>query len=122
MSGQRDAQAATVAAYYTYVDADDVSALVDLFAPDAVYRRPGYEPIQGHAGLREFYTGERVIVSGRHQVQTMVIESDTAAVSGTFEGELRDGSSASLEFADFYTFDETGRFASRQTFFYAPLV
>lgn len=115
-----DAQA--VHRYYTLVDSGDVDGLVGLFAPQAVYRRPGYEPLVGRDDLRAFYQGERVIDSGVHSVEQTVVGEDAVAVHGTFEGVLKDGSKTSLRFADFYTFDADGRFASRDTFFFAPLV
>ncbi len=33
--------------YYSLVDAGDVAGLVDIFAADAVYYRPGYQPLVG---------------------------------------------------------------------------
>ncbi|WP_312720806.1 nuclear transport factor 2 family protein [Mobilicoccus sp.] len=114
--------AARVETYYRLVDAHDVDGLVDLFAADAVYRRPGYDPLEGHEALRAFYTAERVIESGTHTLDHRVVGEDSVAVHGRFEGRLRDGSSASLRFADFYTFAPDGRFATRDTFFFAPLV
>lgn len=116
------ADARAVERYYRLVDENEVDALIDLFAPDAVYRRPGYEPLHGRDALRSFYSGERVIASGRHEVDALVADADTVAVHGRFVGVLKDGSDACLRFADFYTFDEQGRFATRDTFFFAPLV
>ena len=119
--------AETVARYYETVDAGDVEGVLALFTEDAVYARPGYAPFEGHEALRAFYAGDRVIESGRHTVEHMVVQDDGAAeprvaVHGRFEGRLKDGSDASLRFADFYTFAADGRFASRDTFFFAPLV
>ena len=112
----------SVREYYRLVDAHDVDGLVALFAPDAVYRRPGYEPLEGHEALRAFYENDRVIDSGAPTVEREGVGEDSVAVHGRFEGTLRDGSSASLRFADFYTFDAQGRFATRDTFFFAPMV
>ncbi|UNO41480.1 nuclear transport factor 2 family protein [Streptomyces sp. MST-110588] len=108
--------------YYRLVDADDVPGLIALFTEDAVYRRPGYEPMRGHDGLRAFYSGERVIKSGRHTVTTVVADGDRIAVNGTFEGVLKDGREVSLEFADFFVLDGEHRFTRRDTYFFAPLV
>lgn len=113
---------AVVRRYYSLVDADDVPGLVALFAPDAVYSRPGYEPIRGRAELTAFYSGTRVIASGRHTITTAVADSDGVAVNGTFEGTLRDGSARALRWADFYTFDDDGLVRTRDTFFFAPMV
>jgi ketosteroid isomerase-like protein len=111
-----------VRAYYRCVDADDVDGLLELFAPDAVYRRPGYESMRGRDALEAFYRNERVIEKGRHTVVTVTQELPRIAVAGRFSGRLRDGREVSLEFADFFTLDGDGRFSSRETYFYAPLV
>lgn len=47
--------------YYSLVDDGDIGGLIELFAPDAVYHRPGYEPMQGRADLERFYRTQRVI-------------------------------------------------------------
>ncbi|MFE2289628.1 nuclear transport factor 2 family protein [Streptomyces sp. NPDC059452] len=117
-----EAAAERVRAYYRLVDADDVPGLIALFTEDAVYRRPGYPPMRGHEGLRAFYTGERVIASGRHTVTTLVADPGRVAVNGTFDGVLKDGREVSLQFADFFTLDDEQRFSRRDTFFFAPLV
>lgn len=115
---------ASVRAYYEAVDADDVETLIGLFAPDATYERPGYDPFVGHDALRAFYTGDRVIASGRHTLDAVVVEESGVQVAchGRFEGTLKDGSSASLRFADFYVLDAEGRFARRTTFFHTAAV
>jgi ketosteroid isomerase-like protein len=113
---------ALVHAYYSKVDAGDVEGLLALFAADAVYRRPGYEPMQGKQSLESFYRGERVIAQGRHEVVTLVAESPRVAVTGSFSGELKDGSQVHLDFADFFTVGADGLFAHRETYFYVPLV
>jgi ketosteroid isomerase-like protein len=107
--------------YYERVDAQDVAGILELFAPDVVYRRPGYEPIRGRDELETFYREQRVIESGRHTVIRVVRDENDIAVQGTFEGTLRDGSTTQLEFADFYRTTERG-FAERTTYFYTPLV
>lgn len=108
--------------YYELVDMGDVPALVELFDHEAVYCRPGYDPLVGRAELERFYREQRVIKEGRHTLSTTLVHEDGAAVHGTFEGTLHDGQTVSLRFADFFTFSTTGAFRSRDTFFYAPLV
>lgn len=112
----------TVRRYYEIVDANDIEGLVALFAPDAEYRRPGYEPLIGRERIEEFYRGERVIVDGRHTIEELVDNGDSVAVRGGFSGNLRDGSTTRAEFADFFQPSPNGRFARRITYFYAPLV
>lgn len=108
--------------YYTLVDHNDVSGIVALFAPDAVYRRPGYEPLVGRERIEEFFTGDRVIADGRHDLTELVADDGSVAVRGTFEGTLKDGSAASAEFADFFTSSPEGLFLRRTSYFHVPLL
>lgn len=108
--------------YYNAVDAGDVPALLDCFAADAVYRRPGYAPLRGREALERFYRGERVIAEGRHTLDAVVVQGRGAAVRGTFAGTLRDGRHVEVGFADFFTLDEQGRVAERHTYFERPAV
>ncbi|MFE3741850.1 nuclear transport factor 2 family protein [Streptomyces sp. NPDC059134] len=108
--------------YYAKVDAGDVDGLLALFAEDAVYRRPGYEPMWGKPYLESFYRGERVIAEGRHEVVTVTTQSPRVAVTGTFSGVLKDDSRVHLGFADLFTAGADGLFTHRETYFYAPLV
>lgn len=108
--------------YYDLVDADDVPGLLDLFSADATYHRPGYEPMAGREAMGRFYLENRVIATGRHSVSTVVEHGEEVAVHGEFHGELRDGRTVGLRFADFFRMAPDGRFARRDTFFFAPLV
>jgi ketosteroid isomerase-like protein len=115
------AEEATLREYYRLVDADDVHGLLALFADDAVYNRPGYPTMRGRADLTRFYSGERVIARGRHTLDRVVTSNPQVAVTGSFEGVLKDGTRVELRFADFFVFDG-GRIARRDTFFFAPMV
>jgi ketosteroid isomerase-like protein len=108
--------------YYQLVDADDVTGLINLFAPDACYHRPGYEPLSGRTELERFYRGERVIERGAHTITGIVAADSDIAVQGEFSGVLRDGREVSLRFADFFSFGSGDLFARRDTYFFAPLV
>lgn len=111
-----------IRAYYTSVDADDVDGLLALFAPDARYQRPGYEPLVGHGDLRRFYQGERIIAEGAHTLTETVVDGERVAVHGEFHGLLRTGERVELRFADFFTLTPELTFATRDTFFFTPLV
>lgn len=108
--------------YYALVDAGDVAGVVGCFAQDAVYHRPGYDPIAGHAALTRFYGGERVIADGRHELAEVVVDGARVAVHGRFAGTLKDGSPAQVGFADFWVLDEQGRALTRHSFFDSPAV
>jgi steroid Delta-isomerase len=113
---------AQVRRYYELVDQGDVPGLVNLFAPDAAYYRPGYPPLVGHAGLTDFYSGQRVIREGRHTLRRIVEDGAHVAVHGEFNGVLNDGREVGLRFSDFFEFAGDGRFSRRDTFFFAPMV
>ena len=105
---------ATVREYYTLVDAGDYEALVDLFAEDVRYERPGQGVITGRDQLRRFYHEERPLENGAHEVHDVVATDDRAAVRGRFTGEL-DGEAVAFGFADFHEFAE-GQIVRRYTF------
>ncbi|WP_068265921.1 nuclear transport factor 2 family protein [Janibacter limosus] len=108
--------------YYDLVDAADVEGVLDCFADDAVYHRPGYAPMIGRDALGAFYGGERVIADGRHELDEMVVDGRRVAVHGRFVGTLKDGSAAQVGFADFWVLDEQGRARTRHSFFDTPAV
>lgn len=112
---------AVVERYYACVDADDIEGVLDLFAADAVYRRPGYEPLVGRDALADFYRHVRIISSGAHVVTHLVCGDDSVAVEGKFSGTLKDGSSSEVEFADFFVFAGPV-FRTRTTYFFQSLV
>ncbi len=107
--------------YYATVDAGDPNATADLFAANGAYDRPGYDTMVGEA-IRDFYNGERVIESGAHSIAEVVVEGNRAAVHGTFDGKLKDGSDAHEGFADFFVFDDDGLIERRRSFFYRAAV
>ncbi|HEX5993974.1 MAG TPA: nuclear transport factor 2 family protein [Jiangellales bacterium] len=117
-----DSQTRAVTDYYRYVDSGDVGALVSLFTDEAVYYRPGYPPLQGHADLRRFYTEDREIEAGHHKIARIVGADPHVAVYGHFTGVLKNGTAVAVGFADFFSFATDGRFAERRTFFETPAV
>ena len=108
--------------YYTAVDNGDIDGLLTLFASDAVYHRPGYEPLVGRADLEEFYLRQRVIDTGRHQVEFLLEDDSRVAVYGTFAGTLNDGTTVRIRFSDFFCLRDDGLFERRDTFFFLPAV
>ncbi|MFE1948813.1 nuclear transport factor 2 family protein [Streptomyces massasporeus] len=112
----------TVRRFYDLVDSGDVQGLAALFAPDAAYRRPGYDLMVGPEGLLGFYGRDRTIRAGRHYLTTLLTDGHTVGVFGEFQGELHDGTPVHLRFADSFTVRPDGLFADRDTYFFAPLV
>ncbi len=114
--------AQSVRGYYERVDAGDVEGVLDFFADEAVYHRPGYAPMAGRQALADFYGGERVIADGQHVLDALLVDGDQVAVRGRFEGTLKDGSAASVGFSDFFVLDEQGRALTRHSYFDRPAV
>jgi steroid delta-isomerase len=108
--------------YYETVDRGDVRSLLWLFDPEALYRRPGYPDLRGRPDLERFYREQRVISSGRHTIERLLIDRLSAAVYGRFHGLLRSGEDIELRFADFFELSEAGMITHRDTFFFAPMV
>jgi ketosteroid isomerase-like protein len=117
-----DSPAATVRKYYELVDSGDTNGLIELFAPDTRYYRPGYPPLVGHEAVERFYREERLIKEGTHALAMVVETGRDVAVHGEFTGVLRNGRQVSVRFADFFSLGSDDRFVRRDTFFFAPLV
>ncbi|MDO5627435.1 MAG: nuclear transport factor 2 family protein [Mobilicoccus sp.] len=111
-----------VTEYYDALDRDDFDAVLRDFSGDVLYRRPGYDPIVGLEGLRQYYTRDRKLAAGRHVLRAMVAEDNHVAAHGMYEGELRDGTRRTIGFAAFFTFDGGGRIVEHSTYFFTPAV
>ena len=105
----------TVHSYYERVDDGDYDGLLALFASDIVYERPGQGSIDGIDALERFYRDDRPLSEGEHDVLTVAVDGDTAAVRGTFSGRQGD-ERVSFGFADFHTVDEDGLITCRVTY------
>lgn len=109
-----DSPEETVNAYYDLVDAERYDDLVELFATDVRYERPGQEPLVGRESLREFYHEHRPLEDGSHDIHDVVVDGETVAVRGTFSGR-QDGTTVAFDFADFHVFED-GSIRRRYTF------
>jgi steroid delta-isomerase len=107
--------------YYELVDANEVADMVALFQPEATYCRPGYPDLVGHADITRFYARQRKFRSGAHTLTAVLDTGGRVAVHGSFRGELHDGSTMELRFADFFEIGQDGRFSRRDTYYFAPL-
>ena len=95
---------ATVRRYYELVDEGAYDELVELFAEDVRYERPGRAAIEGREALREFYEEGRPLDEGRHELELVVADGATVAVRGRFSGRQGDESVA-FAWADFHEFE-----------------
>jgi ketosteroid isomerase-like protein len=96
--------AAMVADYYRSIDCRDLESALSCFAPDAVYRRPGYEVLVGIDAIVEFYCRERVISAGQHRIESIIENANEVAVRGSFCGASHTGIPLAVRFADFWRF------------------
>lgn len=101
--------------YYDRVDAGDTEALLELFADDVRYERPGRGAIDGIEELREFYERDRPLDDGSHEVDRLIVEDDYAAVRGRFSGR-QDGERVEFGFADHHEFDDEGLITDRWSY------
>lgn len=100
--------------YYDTVDAGEYERLVELFAEDVRYERPGQGVLEGRARLLTFYREERPLEHGSHELRDVLVDGTHVAVRGHFTGEL-DGDRVAFGFADFHEFED-GLIARRYTF------
>lgn len=112
---------ALVQKLFQAVDSRDWSSLAEVFAPEVIYERPGYPAFVGLDHLLRFYSEERVVAEGRHELVSVIVEDDQCACWGRFVGTHRDGSDIDVSFADFYTF-ANGRIRTRRSFFFRPAI
>lgn len=110
-----------VTAYYHDIDRQDLDSALACFAPDAVYRRPGYAELTGIDAIVAFYREQRIISAGRHNIESVIENADEVAVRGSFRGRSRTGAPLAVRFADFWRFTDR-RVVERNTYFDAVAV
>jgi steroid delta-isomerase len=115
------ASAARVLSHYQLVDEGELDAVIDLYAPDTVYRRPGYEPFRGRDAVAEFYLRLRQIQTSSHRITAVVAEGENVAVQGEFRGTGVRGEPIDLRFSDFFVIGPDGYFTARDTFYFAAI-
>ncbi|WP_255167900.1 nuclear transport factor 2 family protein [Natrononativus amylolyticus] len=106
---------AVVREYYDRVDREDVEGLLELFADDVRYDRPGQAAIEGIEALRAFYERDRPLEDGSHEVVHVLVDGRHVAVRGRFSG-VQGGDRVAFGFADHHEFDADGLIANRWTY------
>ncbi len=106
---------------FQLIDSRDWDGLQRVFCEDMTYERPGYEPLVGYERVKRFYREERVIASGTHFLEGVVVHEDSGACWGRFVGVHKNGAKIDERFADAYTF-RNGRIKTRKSFFFRPAV
>lgn len=106
---------------FAAVDGRNWHDLHKVFAEDAIYERPGYEPLIGLDRILHFYEYERIIADGRHLVDHVTGALGAAACWGRFQGTSRTGEPLDERFADTYVVEE-GKITVRRTYFWRPAI
>lgn len=112
---------ALVQRLFEIIDGRDFGALGEVFAPDAVYERPGYAALEGLERLTTFYRDERIILSGQHQVEDIASGEGVVISRGVFKGKSRDGTDLNERFADVYRVSG-GKIIHRTTYFFRAAI
>lgn len=110
-----------VADLFTVIDERRWDDLSDVFAPNCVYARPGYEPLTGLADIEHFYRHTRIISAGQHHVERVVSDLGSAACWGRFTGQDHSGNQLEESFADTYLV-QNGMVVHRTTYFFRAAI
>ena len=103
------------------IDTSDWKTLRNLFHPEMIYERPGYEPFDGLNRVMQFYQTERILASGQHHLENILLEGDSGVCCGRFIGFKKDGGAVDERFADVYSFAD-GKIRTRRSYFFRPAV
>jgi branched-chain amino acid aminotransferase len=103
------------------VDSRKWDELNEVFCEDISYERPGYEPLIGFDRVKHFYREERVIASGKHFLENIVVNKESGACWGRFIGVHKNSSAIDERFADVYTFKDS-KILTRKSYFFRPAV
>ena len=103
------------------IDSADWQSLAQFFDKNITYERPGYKTLIGIEQLLHFYQYDRVIASGKHHLQHIVVTEDYGSCWGQFIGVHKNGSQISEGFADVYSF-ENSKLKTRRSYFFRPAI
>jgi ketosteroid isomerase-like protein len=103
------------------VDSRDWNALRAIFHPEIAYERPGYKRFEGISQVMRFYEYDRILVSGKHDTECIVVNGNKGACWGPFIGMKNDNSNADERFADVYFFKD-GMVRMRKTYFFRAAI
>lgn len=106
---------------FATIDGQQWETLGRLFDADVIYERPGYEPFVGIERLMKFYREERILSSGQHYIEQIIIDGDHGACYGRFVGLKKDNTAADEMFVDVYCFNQD-KIKTRRSYFFRPAV
>jgi len=100
--------------YYILVDKEEFDEMFDLFSDDIFYLRCDHE-IKGKDDFKKFYYQGRKI-KGKHKIIDLLCGSNIVSVRGVFSGTNNAGDVLTINFADFFYFDENNKISERHTY------
>jgi ketosteroid isomerase-like protein len=103
------------------IDSSDFKLLVKYFDKNIIYQRPGYHDLIGIDKLLHFYQYDRIIVSGKHLIEHIVVAEKYGSCWGQFIGIHKNGSQLNEGFADVYSF-ENNKIKTRRSYFFRPAI
>lgn len=106
---------------FAIIGSANFDELSQVFNPDCVYERPGYEPLQGLPRLEKFYHEQRIIAHRKHHVTAVTSGDNHVICYGEFIGESRDGKHLQERFADVYDI-QNDKISKRTTYFFRPAI
>jgi len=101
----------TIKAYFAAIRANDIPAIVNTFAEDAVSHDPvGAQPIEGHQKLTEFFQSITAAFKEVGLTEDQVFVAGTgAAVKWTGSGISKQGNKVRFEGIDVFDVNEAGK-------------
>jgi hypothetical protein len=106
---------------FNAIDSSNWTLLRTYFAQNIIYERPGYQALIGLDQVINFYHYERIIASGKHHIEHIVIEENYGSCWGQFIGLHKNGSPLNERFADIYSF-EYSQIKTRQSYFFRAAI
>ncbi|WP_026795619.1 MULTISPECIES: nuclear transport factor 2 family protein [Planktothrix] len=110
-----------IVSLFDAIDSSDFELLVKYFDQDIIYQRPGYQDLIGIDKLLHFYQYDRVISSGKHHIEKIVVAEKYGSCWGQFIGLHKNGSQLNEMFADVYSFEHS-KIKTRRSYFFRPAI
>jgi ketosteroid isomerase-like protein len=114
-------QEASIEELFRAIDCQNWGKLSSIFHPDITYERPGYQPFIGIDQVLQFYANERMISSGQHKIEHIMVDHNCGVCWGHFVGILKDGTKADERFVDVYQFYQNS-IIERRSYFFRPAI
>lgn len=103
-----------VAEYYARIDNCDFDWIMDLFSPNAVYKRAD-STYNGKPAIDDFFRNQRKI-KGVHSLETVTSTDNQVFAVGHFIGQGEKGDQKSIGFVDVWDFNSKDKVDLRRSY------